>query len=64
MKNNKARKETAISDSFLKAAISDINSAKILLKNKEYSNSLYHSQQAIENTQSYACLKRPFYLQA
>lgn len=26
MKNNKARKETAISDSFLKAAISDINS--------------------------------------
>ncbi len=48
MKNNKAREETAISDSFLKAAISDINSAKILLKNKEYSNSLYHSQQAIE----------------
>lgn len=48
MKNNKARKTTAISDSFLKAAISDINSAKILLKNKEYSNSLYHSQQAIE----------------
>lgn len=44
----KGEKEVAISDSFLKAAKSDINSARILLKNKEYSNSLYHSQQAIE----------------
>lgn len=48
MKKIDTRKEVAISDSFLRGAKSDINSARILLKNKEYSNSLYHSQQAIE----------------
>ena len=42
------KKEIAISDSFLRAAKSDIKSAGILLKSDEYSNSLYHSQQAIE----------------
>ena len=48
MKKDKTRKELAISNSFIKTAKSDLNSARILLKNKEYSNSLYHSQQAIE----------------
>lgn len=42
------KKELAISDSFLRAAKSDLNSARILLESGEYSNSLYHSQQAIE----------------
>ncbi len=48
MRQDRIRKEGAISDSFVKAAKSDFNSARILLKNGEYSNSLYHSQQAIE----------------
>ena len=48
MKEDKIKREVAISISFLRAAKSDLNSAIILLKNKEYSNSLYHSQQAIE----------------
>jgi HEPN domain-containing protein len=48
MRNDKIRKEVAISNNFVKTAKSDLNSARILLKNREYSNSLYHSQQAIE----------------
>lgn len=61
MKKGKMRKEIAISKSFLKAAKSDLNSAKILLKNKEYSNSLYHSQQAIEKIlKALLALKRRF----
>lgn len=48
MKKDKTWKEVAISNSFVKTARSDLNSARILLKNREYSNSLYHSQQAIE----------------
>ncbi len=48
MKKDKTGKEVAISNSFIKTAKSDLNSARILFKNKEYSNSLYHSQQAIE----------------
>ena len=48
MRHDKIWKEVAISNSFIKTAKSDLNSARILLKNKEYSNSLYHSQQAIE----------------
>jgi len=47
-KTKDSKREVIISNSFLKAAKSDLNSAKILLKNKEYSNSLYHSQQAVE----------------
>jgi HEPN domain-containing protein len=48
MQHDKIRKEVTISNSFIKTAKSDLNSARILLKNKEYNNSLYHSQQAIE----------------
>jgi HEPN domain-containing protein len=48
MRHDNIWKEVAISNSFIKTAKSDLNSARILLKNKEYSNSLYHSQQAIE----------------
>ncbi len=48
MKKSRIAREAAISDSFQKSARSDIKSAGILLKNKEYSTSLYHSQQAIE----------------
>ncbi len=48
MKKIDTRKEVAISKSFQKTAKSDLNSARILLKNKEYSNALYHIQQAIE----------------
>lgn len=48
MKKDKTGKKVAISNTFLRASKSDISSARILLKNKEYSNSLYHSQQAIE----------------
>jgi HEPN domain-containing protein len=47
-KQNRIKKEVAISNSFVKTAISDFNSARILLKNKQYSTSLYHSQQAVE----------------
>lgn len=48
MKQNDLKRKIAISDSFKKAAKSDLKSAGILLKGKEYNNSLYHSQQAIE----------------
>jgi HEPN domain-containing protein len=48
MRQDKIRKEIVISNSFIKAAKSDLNSARILFKNREYSNSLYHSQQAVE----------------
>lgn len=48
MKKSDFRRKITISDSFKKAAKSDLKSAGILLKGKEYSNSLYHSQQAIE----------------
>lgn len=48
MKKMGIKREAAISDSFLKSASSDLKSARVLFKNKEYSTSLYHSQQAIE----------------
>lgn len=48
MKKNDFKRKIAISDSFKKAAKSDLKSARILIKGKEYNNSLYHSQQAIE----------------
>lgn len=48
MKKSNFKRKIAISDGFKKAAKSDLKSAGILLKGKEYNNSLYHSQQAIE----------------
>ncbi len=48
MKQEDIKRRAAISNSFVKTAKSDLNSARILLWNKEFSTSLYHSQQAIE----------------